>query len=90
MPGLCGFAKGWCFRHKPAGEQTHVLDVVDQGGLAFVRRTARTAADSNNDSNTGGSGRLWAPTAPRASRSQPAMDGSELPKQKFEAQGAVK
>jgi hypothetical protein len=30
---------------------------VDQGHLADVRRTARTAADSSSDSNTGGSRR---------------------------------
>jgi hypothetical protein len=33
-----------------------LLDVLGQGGFAFVRRTARTAADSN----TGGSAWLWA------------------------------
>jgi hypothetical protein len=39
---------------------------ADQGHLADVRRTARTAADSSSDSNTGGSRRLVASCCARA------------------------
>jgi hypothetical protein len=61
---------------RPASRRM-LLDVVGQGGFAFVRRTqGRRPTATRVDQR--GCGR---PTAPRASRSQPAMDGSELPNQ---------
>ena len=52
----------WCLQ-----EITRVAFAdVDQGHLADVRRTARTAADSSSDSNTGGSWRSAASCCARA------------------------
>jgi hypothetical protein len=47
---------------------------VEQGHLADVRRTARTAADSSSDSNTGGS---WRSAASCCARAAEVTDADE-------------
>jgi hypothetical protein len=66
-PGPCSattqvprHAGGGVLPDRGTGEALVSSGDIQQGGLADVRRTARTAADSSSDSNTGGSRRLRA------------------------------